>query len=257
MKRGYLSEYFEGVAGKRLSAVEAEQTRSNQHEYNATQALLAFLGRPAERQQIETRYVYLNDDSEEVIFEDAFLTLYDARAAHPTRTEYRLYFPTTQVSQLASEGDYLLIAKPRQGPLLVIIAESGSSIAAQLQWLFGLAGGEELRFSVRSELETEQDRVGLAASFILESIGIEVQETEENELDLMLNTFGRAFPKTAVFSEFARSRVALDPRDSPDGVLVAWMEKEEILFRTLERHLVGDRLQEGLNRPGNPGGSLV
>ena len=40
MKRGYLSEYFEGVAAKRLSAVEADETRSNQHEYNATKAML-------------------------------------------------------------------------------------------------------------------------------------------------------------------------------------------------------------------------
>ena len=74
-----------------------------------------------------------------------------------------------------------------------------------------------------------------------------MQGTEENELDLMLGTFGRTFPKTAVFSEFARSRLDLDPRDGPDGVLVAWMEKEEILFRTFERHLVGDRLQEGFS----------
>ncbi|MEZ7688666.1 hypothetical protein [Neisseria sp. 20925_1_37] len=30
MKRGYLSDYFEGVAVKRLSAVEADVIRSNQ-----------------------------------------------------------------------------------------------------------------------------------------------------------------------------------------------------------------------------------
>lgn len=247
MKRGYLSEYFEGVAGKRLSAVEAEETRSHQHEYNAIQALLDLLGRPSEKQQLPTRYVYLNDESDEVIYEDAFLTLYDARAAHPIRSEYRLYFPTTQVSQLATEGDYLLIAKPRTGPLLVIIAEGGSSIAAQLQWLFGLDRSGELRFSVRSELETEQDRVGFASSFILESIGIEVKSTEESELDLMLSSFGTKFPTSAEFSDFTRSRLLLDSRDGPDGVLVSWIEKEEILFRTFERYLVGERLQQGFS----------
>lgn len=36
MNPGYLSEYFEGVAAKKLSAVEADETRSNQHEYHAT-----------------------------------------------------------------------------------------------------------------------------------------------------------------------------------------------------------------------------
>lgn len=248
MKRGYLSEYFDGVAGKKLSAVETEPTTSNQHELNGTKTLLSILGRPTERMRLDARFIYLNDDLDEVIYEDAFLTLYDSRVNQPHRSaEYRGYYPTTQVSQLAAEGDYLLIAKPRQGPLLVIIAEGGSSIAAQLQWLFGLDTTGELRFSVRSELETEQDRVGFAASFILESIGIEVQETEESELDVMLGAFGTKFPTAAEFSKFARSRLDLDPRDGPDGVLMAWIEKEEILFRTFERYLVGERLQQGFS----------
>lgn len=45
MKQGYLSEYFEGVAAKRLTAVEADETRSHQHEYNAIKAMLATPGR--------------------------------------------------------------------------------------------------------------------------------------------------------------------------------------------------------------------
>ncbi len=34
-------------------------------------------------------------------------------------------------------------------------------------------------------------------------------------------------------------------QDDPDAVVVAWIEREEVLFRTLERHLIGDRLQAG------------
>ena len=33
MQRGLLSDYFEGVAVKRLSAVEADSDRSHQHEF--------------------------------------------------------------------------------------------------------------------------------------------------------------------------------------------------------------------------------
>jgi hypothetical protein len=100
------------------------------------------------------------------------------------------------------------------------------------------------KFSVRSELETEQDRIGLAATFILESIGIEVARTEETFLDQMLAKFGTSFPKTREFSEFARSTLPdIDPRQDPDGALMAWMEREEILFRTLERYLIGEWLQ--------------
>lgn len=120
MKRGYLSEYFDGVAVKRLSAVEADQTRSNQHEYNATRAILDFMGRPADKTRIDTRFIYLCDDDPEPVREDAYLTLYNARVNQTHRAaEYRFYFPTTTVSQLASEGDLLVIARLREGSLLV------------------------------------------------------------------------------------------------------------------------------------------
>src|SRR3546814_7188299 len=85
MKRGYLSEYFEGVALKRLSAVEADETRSNQHEYNATRAMLDFMGRPSDAIRIPTRFIYLDDENDPLV-EDAFLTLYDTRANQPHRS---------------------------------------------------------------------------------------------------------------------------------------------------------------------------
>ena len=246
MKRGYLSEYFEGVAAKRLSAVEADETRSNQHEYNATKAMLDFMGRPSEKTKLPTRFVYMSDEDDEPVFEDAWLTLYDSRERHPTRSEYRFYFPTTRVSQLASENDLLVIAKRRDGGMLVIVAEAGSSAANQIEWLFGLSGDTLPGFSVRAELENEQDRIGFAATFILESIGMVIEQTEETWLDVMLSRFGGTFPKTLEFSAFARGTLEdVDPREDPDAALMAWMEREEILFRTLERHLIGERLSQG------------
>lgn len=249
MKRGYLSEYFEGVAIKRLSAVEADQTRSNQHEYNATREMLAFLGRPAEATRLETRFLYLDDEDVEAVSEDAFLTLYDSRENQPNRSpEYRFYFPTTGVSQLAGQGDLLLIAKRRDGGLLVVIAEGGSSAASQLEWLFGFSNETYPKFSVRAELENEQDRVGFAASIILESIGVAVAPREETYLDTMLSRYDGNFPRSSVFSAFARETLPdVDPRDDADAALMAWMEREEILFRTLERHLIADRLSQGFS----------
>ncbi len=249
MKRGYLSEYFEGVAIKRLSAVEADETRSNQHEYNATKSMLAFMGRPTEATRLETRFIYLNDEDDEPVVEHAFLTLYDSRENQPHRSaEYRFYFPTTQVSQLAGENDLLLIAKRRDGGLLVIIAENGSSAASQIEWLFGFSDDDYPQFSVRAGLENEQDRVGFAATFILESIGIVVEPRADTYLDVMLSRFNGSFPKTAAFSAFARETLDdVDPRVDPDAALMAWMEREETLFRTLERYLISERLSEGFS----------
>jgi hypothetical protein len=64
----------------------------------------------------------------------------------------------------------------------------------------------------------------------------------------MLGTFGHTFPATRAFSEFARGTLPdICPRENPDTVLLAWMEREELLFRTLERHIISDRLREGFS----------
>ncbi|MFT3756352.1 MAG: type II restriction endonuclease [Pseudoxanthomonas sp.] len=249
MKRGYLSEYFDGVAIKRLSAVEADRTRSNQHEYNATKEMLAYMGRPSGRTRLPARFIYLDDQTDDPIIEDAFLTLYDSRENQSHRSpEYRFYFPTSPVSEKASEGDLLLIAKKRDGGLLVVIAADGSSAVNQIEWLFGFEDDVLLKFFVRAELDDEKHRVGFAATVILESIGIEVEQREENYLEAMLSRFGGSFPKTAEFSSYARETLSgVDPRDDPDAALMAWMEREEVLFRTLERHLIEARLAQGFS----------
>lgn len=251
MKRGYLSEYFKGVAAKRLSVVEADVIKSNQHEFNGVEGLRDILGEPEGKVRYKAKLMYLTDQDDEPIVEDSTLTWYDARQKARNersvmRWEYRLYFKTTEVSQNAAAGDLLVIAKHHDGDLLVVIAESGSSIARQIEWLFGFADLAHPGFSVKSELETEQDRIEFASRFILESIGVVVETSDENYLDVMLEKFKGKFPTTRDFSAYARSTIKdLDARAEPDCVIMTWMEREEILFRTLERYLIADRLSKG------------
>lgn len=253
MKHGYLSEYFEGVAAKRLSAVEADVLRSHQHEFNGVEGLRTILGEPEGKIHYEAKLLYLNDYDDDPIIDDSTLTWYDARQKARLdrgvmRWEYRLYFKTTFVSLNASTGDLLVIAKPRNDKLLIIIAENGSSIARQIEWLFGFADLTHPGFSVKSELETEQDRIEFASRFILESIGIVVETSADSYLDVMLEKFNGTFPTTRHFSDYARSTLKdLDPRDDLDIVLMTLMEREEILFRTLERYLIADRLSGGFS----------
>ena len=58
IRRGALSDYFEGVAVKRLSAVETSPEISNQHEFNGSDALRRLFG-DADRKNIATRFVWL------------------------------------------------------------------------------------------------------------------------------------------------------------------------------------------------------
>lgn len=253
LKQGHLSQYFNGVAAKQLSAVEADANSSNQHEFNGVEKLRAILGEPDGKVRYNTKFLYLADHDDETIIEDGFLTWYDARKKarlrrNIMRYEYRLYFPTNQVSQRATEGDLLIIAKLPDNTLLAIVAKKETTISRQIVWLFGFSSLTQPGFSIREKLETEQDRIEFTSRVILESIGVTVKDNEDIYLEGMLKKFNGTFPKTREFSAYARSTLNdTHPMDGPDEVLMACMEREEVLFRTLERHLIADRLSMGFN----------
>ena len=244
MKKGFLSGYFTGVIAKRLSAVEVHPERSNQHEFNGVTPLKKLLGKERLKDQ-PTRFVWLGDANEE-FSEDSSVTWYDAREQDPVRSEHRLYFKSNPVMERASTGDLLIIAKRSSGELMIIVVASESTEESQLVWLFGLPAQLGTGFTYQ-DLENGSDRqVGFAARFILEELGIEVEESEADRLDSLLAVFKGVFPTTAKFSCFARSTLPdIDPRNDPDAALLAWMAHEEKLFRRLEHHAVADSLRNG------------
>jgi len=70
-------------------------------------------------------------------------------------------------------------------------------------------------------------------------------------LDQILARFGNRFPSTAEFSAFARDTMpGLTSPDDPDQLLLLRMEREEVLFRELERHIIADRLAAGFTSDG-------
>ena len=83
---------------------------------------------------------------------------------------------------------------------------------------------------------------------ILELIGIDTFTFHGELLDIILDEFGPSFPSTRIFSRFARDLASdTDSVDDPDAALIRWLDSEEQLFRTLERHLVSEKLNEGFN----------
>ncbi|MCM2300704.1 MAG: type II restriction endonuclease [Sphingomonas sp.] len=246
MKSGHLSEYFKQVAWKPLSAVDAEAHRSNQHEFGGVGKLRAILG-DDDRLEIPTTFIYLNDDDPEPMQEKRWLSWYDTRRNQPHRSaEYRLYFPDNIVTDNAAEGDLLIIGVRPDETLMAVIAEGGSTIERQLIWLFGGGDLTHPGYSVQGEIEADQTRLEFASRYILEQLGVVVEEEAPNYLDDMLTRFGGKFPSTRIFSAYARDTVEhFDLVAGPDAAIMAMMEREEILFRTLERHLIGDRLQTG------------
>jgi hypothetical protein len=243
MIKGYLSNYFTGIAAKKLSNVESNPEISNQHEFNGVAQLKKLFG--TERKKVSAQFLYLSDEEDQRILNDGFLTWYDARENHPTRSEYRLYFPSNSVTSISEAEDLLIISKRQDDSYVVIITPSKSTFESQLIWLFNLSSNLE-GFDAKIFEDQEDKELDYASKFILEELGIEVEETDENFLDLIFEKFGKAFPPTYAFSVFARSTLPeVLAIENPDEAILKWMEREELLFKTLEEYLVSQKLENG------------
>jgi hypothetical protein len=254
MKRGYLTDYVKGVAGKRLAAVETIGERSNQHEIHGVDGLAELLGEPEGRQRYSARFVYVSDTSDTSLLDEGTLTWYDARRKareerRIMRWERRLYYTPNRPFERGQEGDGLFIVLLPNHTLLCILVAAGSTTEAQLLWLFGLP---HLGDQVEVAHDFTKDVRGLSWSVVslLELLGIEVDDRDDTDLELVLRLNKGNFPKTRQLSGLAREIAAApNPLDDPDGALLAWFETEHRLFRLMERHDVSARLREGFIHP--------
>jgi EcoRII C terminal len=241
MKQGLLSEYFDGVAVKRLSAVEADPMKSHQHEF-AGGHLRGMFG-DDDRKDIPATFVWLNDEQEGVS-EPGIVSWYDSRRKQAHRgAEYRLYYADNPVSSLMKPGDSFFVATRPDGTVMVIVVPEGSTVESQLVWLFGINTESEDFFA---KDEVDDSKLDFAARYILDELGIDAEEPEADKLDGLLEKYGTKFPGTAEFSKLARESLKdISPADDADKVLMAWLEREELLFRRMERHIVSERLKGG------------
>jgi hypothetical protein len=244
MKRGSLSDYFQGIVVKRLSTVETTPATSNQHEFNGSASLRHLLG-DADRKNIPTRFIWLGEEQEAITIE-GMVSWYDARRSHPTRTEYRLYYYGNEITGMMSAGDVFFLAICRDGSAMVIVTPSGTTIQNQLVWLFGLDDQTEFQFAFQQVEGNNDAELDFAARYILDELGLELEEPEADILDDLIEPFGMKFPRTREFSDLARASLPdVSARDDADGALVAWMDREEQLFRRLERRIVAERISSG------------
>jgi hypothetical protein len=254
-----LKSHFQGVSAKLLSAVETakrlspaekkairaegKSQPSHQHEFNGTAAMRGYLG--TERRQIETRFIYLGVDDDRLSVEST-VTWYDAREKHETRTEYRLYFSNNEVMERASEGDVLIAALGADNTLLLIIVSDESELLRQVLWLFGLGEITGTSF-VTIDTTNADEKSDSIFSYIAEEIGLELEEQDNDQwLGFILQRFGANFPKTRELSALALETLENDicALEEPDKALLSLMDREEAMFRQLERYIVRQHLSE-------------
>ncbi|BFM20063.1 type II restriction endonuclease [Gilvimarinus japonicus] len=240
---GQLRDYIDGAAVKRLSDVECDPTKSNQHELNATRLIRDLFGEG--RAEYPARYIRLEDDEEKIEDIEGTVTIYDARESHPTRSEYRLYYQDNPAITSAETGDILAIILKKDQSVIFISAPAGSQSELELIELFG----ENQSTNFRSlDFKNDNTEVSISKRFILEEIGIEVTaEFGKSYLDIIQSRFGGLiFPKTRQFSALAQE-LAGDSNSfqTADDAIIAWWETEEAMFRQLEGELISQKLNSG------------
>jgi hypothetical protein len=121
------------VAVKRLSAVEVDPGSSHQHEFNAGNLRVGLgFGRESVSGSLTAVYYGAEDGSEPDVEEGTF-TLYDAREAHPTRSEFRLYYNVPMLTERAEAGDLLVLFRTLDSAALrAVVARAGSRAEKQL-----------------------------------------------------------------------------------------------------------------------------
>lgn len=251
MKNGYLSDFFVGIGAKRLTPTEIDPKVSNQHEFQGVHRLKTILGTPQDKIRFNVIFMRLTDDDDNEDFEtvESFATWSDVRRDNPNRAaEYHLYYSSDAgpLVQKSSPGDLLVVAKHKDGSLAIIICENNSTIEKQVQWLFGI-GEETDRLKIK-DFTHSSDELELSSRLILHKLGVEVDISDDNWLGLIIDRFGHKFPPTTVFSKFARETLPdIRSTEDPDLALISWISHEEMLFKTLEKYFVQERLNKGFS----------
>ncbi|MGY2297362.1 type II restriction endonuclease [Pseudomonas yamanorum] len=253
-----ISDYFEGVAAKYLSAVDADPGRSHQHEIGGLPAVgfKQYLGAPgkSEEYRFKAKQIYFSDESVAPDISEGMVTWYDCRRKQPHRSpEFRLYYNANPVTELLEEGNFLLVAKMRDNSLLMIFTPAGSTVESQLRLLFGINHvGDGFASGTLDSIQ-----LILPLRLMLEDLGVEVNRVDKEDgvwLEQLIDLFGgKTFPTTSKFSEYSRKSIGdmIDPIAFPDQAIVDWMEHEEKLFRIYERHLVQEKLRSGFGEGGD------
>lgn len=253
MNRGFLSAFFEGVAVKRLSKVDADRKSSNQREVgdsNDGQSLKPILGNEPRTKpnnnRFNTTYIWLNAEQESIT-EYGLLSWYDTRRKRKSRDpEWRAYYQRNAVTEIMSEGDTLFLALKKDGSLLFIVVPDGNEQISRMHWLFGLEEQQSLDFLHREYNRSEKGEIDFIARFLLDEIGIEYEDPNANTLDSIIARYKLKFPTTREFSALARNTLPeVDAVGYPDLALISWLNHEEAMFRRMEKKIVSRRIQEG------------
>lgn len=233
------------VALKRLAAVEVDPERSHQHELNAGE-LRGRLGFPPGRTEGVLNVALHSADGDEPQLRRGRFTLYDSREAHPSRSEYRLYYETVLFDG-AREGDLLVLYRPTGArELHAVIVPPGS--AAESELLHALSAGgivDMARFVYVDPPTTTTESAELALDAVTGAHSVAEPAAEYGTL-VSDSIAAGALPDTRAMAraggDLADARAGADA--DPDVWLTAALEGETELWMAIQDGLLRPQLAE-------------
>lgn len=239
---GLMGDYLGKVASKRLSHVDIDPKRSNQHEFGDKGGVIRSLLGDRDRKAsdgngIPTTIMYLDDD-EDPLVADIETTWYDARRNQPHRSpEWRLYYKDCPPIRRACPMDLMCVGMLTDGRLLILLTRHDSSMEAEIRWLLGIDDTNQSRFTLHDVTGKQIDAL---SARILEALGLEVKVGDDDLLQVMIDKWGYRFPSNADFALFAQQSLPdVDPAfDDPDDVVMAYYDRNYYLFRLFEHAII-------------------
>jgi hypothetical protein len=237
------------LAAKTLSRVEVNSTSSHQHEFHAgkLRRVLGFGTEPVKGELVIL--FYLRDDEDPELVEDRF-TLYDARVAQTGRgPEWRLYYESGKIQELAEEGDLLVIYRPsaHENRLHALVARRGTQFEQRLRHALDLGdfGAITLFIPPGPQPPREEDANQLALAIIAPADVDEAEILRKHPLYLAA-VQSREVPRTR---EMARAALEIviarnGEKVDPDVYLTHALEEESALFFAIERVIGNMELKE-------------
>ena len=226
-----LTKYFDGVIAKRLSEVEVVPQKSNQREFNATSAMKVMLGK--EKKTYDTRFVYLRDFSFPVTG-NGFMTWYDARESNPLRSEYRLFYKRTTISEMNRPGDCLFLCRMKNDRLLAVVTQKGSMMERRMNWLFDTRPANLFE---TGSLEANDRSFQMIVNCLLRIIGVDIEMENSDLVNVLVNEYGNRIPRFDELCTLARRISGISASDDADNAIYSWMNCQENLMNAVRVYL--------------------
>ena len=228
-----LTRYFVGVIAKRLSEVEIVRQKSNQREFNSTQAMKVLLG--DHRKTFDAQFIYLCDEMEPFT-EKIAMTWYDARENNPSRSEFRLFYSGNGIATKSQIGDCLFLARKKDDKLLAVVTPKGSMMEKRMAWLFGI---KPANMFASGDLSSSDDSCVAVACMLLRLLGVSDDETDDAVVSALRKKYVNIVPSFKEITVSARLLSGFTPEGlTADDALTGWMNYLEKTMRAAKKYLV-------------------